>query len=250
MPQHSANLVLVDGHDWRRESYAAGLRPLMRDGEMSLTAWNGDGDLPDVADDALVLLIVGGSPVASGAVTAQLDRLTRQFGGAVAVAADTITSECIAVALRLGLRGVLSTAVTQSVMLATVQFLLAGGTYIPHTQTLSDVPPEVAGYLPPPRTETAAPPAAQRLDHPALTRQADRLAETVRASLTRRQQEVAVALALGASNKEIARKLTLSEATVKSHVRQIMRKFDVTNRTQAALRAQAFVSPEGSRRSA
>jgi two-component system nitrate/nitrite response regulator NarL len=39
----------------------------------------------------------------------------------------------------------------------------------------------------------------------------------------------------GKSNKLIARELTICEGTVKLHVRRIMRKLGVANRTQAAL---------------
>ena len=53
--------------------------------------------------------------------------------------------------------------------------------------------------------------------------------------LTLRQREVLEQLRLGLSNKEIARALEMSEPTVKVHVRQVMRKLGVTNRTQAAL---------------
>jgi hypothetical protein len=45
-------------------------------------------------------------------------------------------------------------------------------------------------------------------------------------------------LRYGKSNKHIARELHMQEATVKVHVRQIMRKLGVANRTQVALLAQ------------
>ncbi len=54
-------------------------------------------------------------------------------------------------------------------------------------------------------------------------------------SLTPRQLDVLAVLREGKSNKLIARDLLLSEATVKVHVRQIMRKLGAVNRTQAAL---------------
>lgn len=44
-------------------------------------------------------------------------------------------------------------------------------------------------------------------------------------------------IAAGLSNREIAGRLHLSENTVKSHVQQIFRKLDVSNRVEAALRA-------------
>jgi two-component system nitrate/nitrite response regulator NarL len=43
----------------------------------------------------------------------------------------------------------------------------------------------------------------------------------------------------GASNKLIAKELGLSDNTVKVHIRQIIRKLAVTNRTQAAILARA-----------
>jgi DNA-binding NarL/FixJ family response regulator len=53
--------------------------------------------------------------------------------------------------------------------------------------------------------------------------------------LTARQHEVLQLLALGHSNKEIAKSLGLLEGTVKVHVRDILRKLGVSNRTQAAM---------------
>jgi DNA-binding NarL/FixJ family response regulator len=53
--------------------------------------------------------------------------------------------------------------------------------------------------------------------------------------LTSRQQEVLSLLRQGRSNKVIARALSMQEATVKVHVRQILRKLGASHRTQAAL---------------
>src|SRR6516164_5804314 len=50
--------------------------------------------------------------------------------------------------------------------------------------------------------------------------------------LTAKQEEVFGRLRNGLTNKAIARQLDMSEATVKVHVRCIMRKFGVANRTQ------------------
>jgi len=41
----------------------------------------------------------------------------------------------------------------------------------------------------------------------------------------------------GQSNKEIAKSLTISEATVKSHINSLLSKLGVTDRTQAATTA-------------
>jgi DNA-binding NarL/FixJ family response regulator len=55
--------------------------------------------------------------------------------------------------------------------------------------------------------------------------------------LTEREREVALAVATGASNAEVAGLLFLSEATVKVHVSRIMTKLDLQNRTQIAILA-------------
>lgn len=53
--------------------------------------------------------------------------------------------------------------------------------------------------------------------------------------LSDRESEVLAALKRGLPNKMIAHEMDLSENTVKIHVRNIMRKLGVTNRTMAAL---------------
>jgi DNA-binding NarL/FixJ family response regulator len=53
--------------------------------------------------------------------------------------------------------------------------------------------------------------------------------------LTNRETQVLRHMALGLSNKEIGRSLTISIETVKEHVQNILRKIAVTDRTQAAV---------------
>jgi DNA-binding NarL/FixJ family response regulator len=53
--------------------------------------------------------------------------------------------------------------------------------------------------------------------------------------LTNRETQVLRHVALGLSNKEIGRSLSISIETVKEHVQNILRKISVTDRTQAAV---------------
>ena len=55
--------------------------------------------------------------------------------------------------------------------------------------------------------------------------------------LSEREQEVALAVARGGSNADIAAELYMSVATVKSHISSIFTKLDLDNRTQIALLA-------------
>jgi DNA-binding NarL/FixJ family response regulator len=56
--------------------------------------------------------------------------------------------------------------------------------------------------------------------------------------LSAREREVLRCLADGMSNKEIGRRLAISEGTVKNHMSQVLGKLQVLDRTQAALRAR------------
>lgn len=54
-------------------------------------------------------------------------------------------------------------------------------------------------------------------------------------NLSSRERSILSCLTSGLSNKSIARELNLTEATVKAHVKSIMRKINAGNRTQAAI---------------
>ena len=58
------------------------------------------------------------------------------------------------------------------------------------------------------------------------------------AGLSDREREVLTLLVQGLPNKLIARRLEISEKTVKSHLTRIFRELNVTDRTQAALWAE------------
>jgi DNA-binding NarL/FixJ family response regulator len=61
--------------------------------------------------------------------------------------------------------------------------------------------------------------------------------EQIRESLTARELEILELLIQGQSNQEIARYLTVSLSTVKTHIQHIIAKLEVSDRTQAAVRA-------------
>jgi DNA-binding NarL/FixJ family response regulator len=86
-----------------------------------------------------------------------------------------------------------------------------------------------------------APKAAQALV-------AARAAHRSEPDLTPREREVLGLLADGLPNKLIARRLEISEKTVKAHLTNIFQRIGVTDRTQAALWAQRHMNDGGETR--
>jgi len=103
-----------------------------------------------------------------------------------------------------GVRGVLPKTMPSSTLLSAVNLILSGETYVPW-----------------------------QLQQASL---AEATASTG-ISLSRREQEVLDCVKQGMTNKEIARSLDLQEVTIKLHIGSLCRKFEVTNRTQLAVKA-------------
>lgn len=120
----------------------------------------------------------------------------------------------IARMLNLGARGFIPKTTKAGVLVGALKLVLAGGTYVP--------PSAVTGVYRDRGEGLAEAPAG--FGDPAFAR------------LTPRQRMVIAMLAEGCSNKEIARRLDISIATVKLHVNAILKAIDAQNRTEAALR--------------
>lgn len=116
--------------------------------------------------------------------------------------------------LALGVHGFVTKSTESSVIEAAVRLVMAGGTYLPHRMLELSVR---AASTAPAKTETVT---------------------TDLGRLSQRQLEVLGHLVMGQSNKEIARNLEISPATVKSHVAHIIACLGATNRTEAALKAR------------
>jgi DNA-binding NarL/FixJ family response regulator len=114
-------------------------------------------------------------------------------------------------AIDLGAVGFIPKAHTSKLMIAALRFVLAGGIYLP-PMLLHD-----AGDMGKPSAASAGAVAAAF------------------ARLSPRQQEVATLLLQGQSNKIIARRLALSEGTVKAHVSAILQIVGARSRVEAVI---------------
>jgi DNA-binding NarL/FixJ family response regulator len=72
------------------------------------------------------------------------------------------------------------------------------------------------------------------MDELSRTKEPERLGDSSLAKLTRRETDVLRELATGMTNKEIAKRLYISENTVKYHVHSILEKLNLSDRRAAA----------------
>jgi two-component system, NarL family, nitrate/nitrite response regulator NarL len=151
---------------------------------------------------------------------AGLRRLFEALGDRpVLVMSGTEETAAIVEAVRLGARGYLLKTSTREVLEHAISLALTGETYLPLPRSVLAGTARESGSRPP---------------------------DEVLNRLTGRQRDVFQLLLSGRSNKEIARALGVLEGTVKVHVRAIMQKLGVRNRTQVAVlaaRSRVFDEP-------
>jgi DNA-binding NarL/FixJ family response regulator len=165
----------------------------------------------------LVLLSIGAANVSEHRVRECLEHLKQALAEVpVVVLSDCDDTASIRQAFRCGVRGYLSTTLSPPVVIEGLRLVCAGGTFVPADpvlKSLEDRPSAVSEK----HSNSAKPAPLEKL--------------------TPRQREVLACLGRAKSNKEIACELQMQENTVKIHVRHILQKLKVTNRTHAAVLA-------------
>jgi DNA-binding NarL/FixJ family response regulator len=180
--------------------------------------------------DELIHLVSGGDHfdlVLVGAATSehvdlrQIEALRRSLPETpLVVVAETDNPQRARQILSTGARGFLPASLSLRVLMGAIDLVLAGGVYVPSSLIESNAPRagswQGTAQSPEPWSE-----------------------------LTRRQRDVLALISQGKSNKLIADALSMSESTVKAHVKQIIKRLNVANRTQAALVAtgRAYFPP-------
>jgi two-component system, NarL family, nitrate/nitrite response regulator NarL len=160
----------------------------------------------------------------------------------ILVFSNQLDPEQLVTAIDAGVAGyLLRDEIGPDAVLKCLELVLAGGFIVPQgfTKLLSSATqahasaPEPAPMPEPGRdnghAETRPPECAPPARHTDATPNDDW------ARLSERERTILRHLTEGASNKHIARELNIAEATVKVHVKSLLRKIRVNNRTQAAM---------------
>jgi DNA-binding NarL/FixJ family response regulator len=202
-------VVIVHQRALDRECLAQGLRA--HNPTLEITAVGSLDEARSFAAQsrpAAILLILGDRSATDQRVRTELqDGLVELEGIPLIVLADAEGPAEILAALEAGARGYVSTSASIKVLGNAIALAVSGGTFIPASCILG-----LKGVI-------------------GTTQESgSRLSDL----FTGRQTAVANALKQGKPNKIIAYELNMCEATVKVHVRNIMKKLGATNRTEVA----------------
>jgi two-component system, NarL family, nitrate/nitrite response regulator NarL len=204
------NLLLVDDHALFRE----GLRELLADISPGVSIREA-ACVEDAIDECkltnfrMVLLDLGLS-TSDGLGTLDAFRVAVPEVPVIVLSGDEDPRHMKS-AIDLGAVGFIPKAHTSKLMIAALRFVLAGGIYLPPNLLHEDI-------------ELEKPSAA-----------AAGAVAAAYARLSPRQHEVAALLLQGNSNKVIARRLALSEGTVKAHVSAIFQIIGAKSRVEAVI---------------
>jgi DNA-binding NarL/FixJ family response regulator len=209
-PAQRIRVLLADDHAGFRQ----GLRRLLeteRDFHVVGEAANSEEAValvsqlrPDIL--LLALSMPGGSGLEALTTLARLDVAVK-----VVVLTAEIEREQIVRALQLGARGVVLKSSGPDLIFKGLRTIMAGQHWVDR-QTVTDLVERVKELSGPPRQ-----------------------ASSNKFGLTPRQLEIVAAVVAGLANRDIARKLGISEDTVKHHLTQIFSRTGVSNRLELAL---------------
>jgi two-component system nitrate/nitrite response regulator NarL len=144
----------------------------------------------------------------------------------IVVLADHFEIDFFTKARAAGVDGFCLTGSRREVLTTSLELVMLGESMLPGALVGSIL--DGVASNPEPQPERTSPVQVQ----PSASRQTN---------LSVREKEILGSLMNGAPNKIIARKLDVAEATVKVHVKAILRKIGVANRTQAAMWAMSHL---------
>lgn len=198
------NILIADDHDLVRDTIAAYLEGT---GGFAVKTASTLDDALKVMDglDAIDLLILDYHMPGMNGLDGLAKARKRHPATKVALLSGVANRDVANKAMEQGAHGFIPKSLTAASMVNAVRFVLAGERYFPFDFGTS----ETAGARP-----------------------------SAFADLSERELQTLEQLCIGLSNKEIARNLGIQEVTVKLHVKNVLSKLGVANRTQAALMAK------------
>ena len=215
-------ILMIDDHALFREGMSHVLRDLVEKPEICEAGNAVDGmRIAATVEDVDMVLLDLHMPEMDGFATLQQLR-ARHPDLAVVVLSASENYQDAKWALDNGAVGYIPKSATSQVMVGALRLILSGGIYLP---------PLLLNQFQTPPSGTYGPSGRQ----PATVIPNDFGGSE---TLTARQRDVLRLLAVGKSNKEIARDLGMAEGTVKIHITAIFRALSVVNRTQAVLAAK------------
>jgi DNA-binding NarL/FixJ family response regulator len=238
-PGARPSVAILDTKELRRASITSLFEPWARAENLRLTSFT-----PEQAHEALqadtdvrmLIFNIGGESIAERENLQQLKVLRALVSKVpLVIISDRDDANEITAAFTAGAQAFINSGMRSALAFQTLSFILNGGSYFP---------PSAMHQLPT-RPGQAEPPVDSSNDSESGSKhnaqatngggQSRNDLECHPVSLTARQQQVLDHLRLGESNKMIARRLGMTEGTVKVHVRQMMRKCQASNRTQLAV---------------
>lgn len=208
----TVKLLIVDDHGLVRE----GLKAIVGQSDLQaqcLEAWDETSiwqQITQHADMDLVLLDIQ-LPGLSGMELLKRIVKERPQLPIIMLSADH-DSGTVAQALQLGASGFMPKSSLNQVLISAIRLVVAGGIYIPPEALVKSAPKQ------------------------AISQAASSAVSLESLGLTNRQVDVLRLLLKGMSNKLISRQIDLAEATVKIHIRGILRALNVTTRTEALVK--------------
>ncbi len=145
------------------------------------------------------------------------DVCTQAQGIPLIILTDSCDESMTEVIMRYQPRGWIVASLGFPIMVAAVHLVLMGGTFLHSASPAKSVAPRLAPVSYPERLPERKSASASLID------------------LTQRERDVLSQLKLGKPNKVIAHELNISQSTIKVHLRNMMRKLHVYNRTQVVL---------------
>lgn len=206
-------ILVVDDHALFRQGLAMLLKDLYPDSEI-LEAATSVAALESAEQNPDIRLVLLDLKLEDGSGFETLEKLSSELAdAAVTIVSASEDSRNISRSYKAGAKGYIVKSSTSDVLRHALPLILAGETYIP-SHAISLLTGGGSGGNEPTNSHTGVAGAP---------------------NLTPRQQEILLLMAQGLQNRDIASSLGMLEGTVKVHVKSILQKLGVNNRTHAVV---------------